>query len=298
MVKPDVASEHDLFRGRQAAVALFCLAAAVAALAPRWTHGQGAKLVYGLFVAVALLAVTAVVRQSPGLRRFSELSFAFFVFSVVQVLNNTIPRYVATSVLHRPPVSGNPLASTVPATVAIQTLETLIAVVPIVVLMRVAGMDFSSMYLRGGKAGRVLRVSIIFFLIMCFLTARLPSHHVIKTHGTLTFDRVLSLAPALVAVAFMNGLQEELLFRGLFLRRYSDIFGPHVAIVLQAAVFAIAHVGITYSASSLFFIVGIVFPLGLLLGYVMQTTDGMVAPVLFHAGGDLPIYLAFFSYVR
>jgi membrane protease YdiL (CAAX protease family) len=40
-----------------------------------------------------------------------------------------------------------------------------------------------------------------------------------------------------------------------------------------------------------------VFPLGLITGYLMRTTKGIVAPVILHAGTDIPIYIAFLSYV-
>jgi len=86
-------------------------------------------------------------------------------------------------------------------------------------------------------------------------------------------------------------------FRGLFLRKYDSVFGPYLANAVQAAIFALAHVGVSYTPFTLLFIVLIVFPLGLLLGYLMRSSNGIVAGSLFHAGADIPIYLAFLSYV-
>jgi hypothetical protein len=73
-----------------------------------------------LLIAAILLAVALLPRRPSGRPR--SLPFAFFVFAVVQVLNNSVP-YLAVSALHQPPVPGNPLASTVSGTVLIQLLK-------------------------------------------------------------------------------------------------------------------------------------------------------------------------------
>jgi membrane protease YdiL (CAAX protease family) len=62
-------------------------------------------------------------------------------------------------------------------------------------------------------------------------------------------------------------------------------------------VFTVAHVGISYTPNALLFLVVFVFPLGLFGGYLMRRTDSALAPVIFHAGADLPIYLSFLSFV-
>ena len=75
------------------------------------------------------------------------------------------------------------------------------------------------------------------------------------------------------------------------------MFGKHTSNLLQAVIFTIAHAGITYTPIALIFLIVIVFPLGLITGYLMRTTRGIVAPMILHAGTDIPIYLAFLSYV-
>jgi membrane protease YdiL (CAAX protease family) len=90
--------------------------------------------------------------------------------------------------------------------------------------------------------------------------------------------------------------QEELLFRGLFLQRYQNLFGNPGGNLLQATVFAIAHAGVSYTPIGFVFLFVVAFPLGLVSGYLMRTTRGLLAPVIFHAGLDIPIYLGFLSY--
>lgn len=278
-------------------LAILCLCAGVTPLAARWLAGDVARIAFGLVITAVFLALTLLARKGSFLGPFRELSFAFFVFAVVQVLNNSIPPFVGNSILHDPPIAGNPLASTVVGTVTIQLLETLIAIVPIIVLTKATGRDVGSVYARKGTLGRGIVIALIAFAIFYVLTATIPLHRLFPTNGTITPPRLLGLTPALFLVVISNGFQEEFLFRGLFLQKYNTFFGVHVSNVLQALVFAIAHAGVTYTPISLLFLVVFVFPIGLFTGYLMRATNGVIAPAIFHAGADIPIYLAFLSFV-
>jgi membrane protease YdiL (CAAX protease family) len=284
-------------------LALACLCAAAALLAARWIPDAVARIGYGLLVAAVLLALTLLAGKVASLRQFRELSFPFAVFALVQVLNDSIPGYVGVHVLRDPPTSGNPLASTVSGSVVMQLLETAIAVVPILVLTKVSGLDMGSIYARRGVIGRWLLFAVGAFVAFYLFTATLPLRpgspvqHLLPTNGAVTLDRFLALTPALLVMVLSNGFQEELLFRGLFLQRYTRFFGAGPANILQAAIFAFAHAGVTYTPTVLLFIVAVVFPGGLLAGYLMRASDGVVAPAIFHAAADIPIYLGFLSWV-
>ncbi|MGN6812163.1 MAG: lysostaphin resistance A-like protein [Thermomicrobiales bacterium] len=286
-----------------AAAALLCLGAGVAPLAARWIAGGGARVVYGVFLTALYLAVTLIARRSPALRPFWELSFAFSIFALVQVLNNAIPGYVGRHILHTPPQAGNPLASTVWGTVVIQLLETVIAILPVIGFTLLSGRDLGAIYARVGRRGGWLIFALVFFVgfyvYLATLTLRpdSPARRLLPTNGSLSLAHLLALTPALLVVALSNGFEEEVLFRGLFLQKYQALFGFGVANVLQAAVFAVAHIGISYTPTALFFIIVLVFPLGLVAGYLMRATNGVVVPAIFHAALDLAIYLAFLSYV-
>jgi len=278
-------------------LAVLCLAAGIAPLAARSIHGQLAEIIYGMVVASVLLATTLLIRRSSSLQKFWQLPFAFFVFALVQILNNFLPAYFSARVLHEHSVSGNPLASTVTGSIAIQLLDTLIAIAPIFVLTKVAGLDLGSVFARFGNFGRAYVIAIVAFVAIYVLIGLFPVHRLFPMHGTITLSRYLALTPALLVLVISNGFQEEFLFRGLFLQKYNLFFGPYVANVLQALIFAFAHAGVTYTPSALLFILVAVFPLGLVAGYLMRSSNGALAPALFHAGVDIPIYLAFLTYV-
>lgn len=279
-------------------LAVLCVAAGILALSMRYVPGDVTRIIWGLAVAALFLALTLVARRRQALRHYWELPFAFFVLALFVLLDNTLPHYIAISRLHTPPVSGNPLASTVGGTVAVQLVEVVIAVALVVGLTKASGGSLGGISLRWGTAGRALVIGIAGFVLFYGLFLLRPGgSQFFPMHGALTRQSYLALTPALLAIVVSNGFLEELVFRGLFLRKYNAFFGPFLANVTQAAIFALAHVGVSYTPFALLFIALIVFPLGLLLGYLMRSSDGILASTLFHAGADIPIYLAFLSYI-
>ena len=288
--------------GKQAILAGVCACAGIAPLAARWIHQDIASVGYGLVLTVAYLAFALVARRSAHLSKFAEISFAFFVFALVQVLNNAIPGAVGTYLLHVEPNAGNPFASTVSGTVTLQLLGALIAIVPIVALTKLSGADLASIYVRKNVDARWLLFAIATFAVCFGLTATSPlrpgsfMQRLLPTNGAITVERLIALSPALLIMVLSNGFEEEFLFRALFLRKYTWMLGPLIANVVQAVIFSIAHVGVGYTPMAVFFVVGVVFPLGLLAGYLMRASDSVVVPAIVHAGLDLPIYLVFLSY--
>ena len=283
--------------GTRVAVAVLCLAGGVLPLAARSIPAGGVRLVYGAALAVAFLAVTLWMRRSARFEAHWPLAFAFFVFALVQVLNNSLPAYFNDLVLHQPPVEGDPLASTASGSVVIQLLDTAIAIVPILVLIKLSRQSLTSMYMGPGRFGPQVIVAVVAFVALYVVATTVPLHRLFPMHGAMSLGRALPLTPALLALVVSNGFQEEFLFRGLFLKRFESALGVYSANLVQAMVFAFAHVGVTYTPSALIFVLIIVFPLGLASGYLMRSSRGFLAPVVFHAGVDIPIYLAFLSYV-
>jgi membrane protease YdiL (CAAX protease family) len=283
--------------GRRLILAVVCLCLGIIPFA-RWIPGDLVRIVY---VAV-LLAFALFARAQPLLRKYWEPAFAFAIFGLVAVLNGFVNGYVGTSLLHDPPNEGDPLASTVRGTVVIQLLDALSAIVPVILLTWISGRDLGSIYVRKGVLGRWFVFAIVFFVVFYVFLASLPlrpdspAHRLLPESSTLTLGRFLALTPALLLVSLCNGFEEEILFRGLFLQKYEVFFGARIANVVQALVFAAAHVGVTYTPNFLLFAVLLIFPLGLFGGYLMRRTKSVIIPGIFHGALDMGIYLAFLSY--
>lgn len=258
---------------------------------------DGGKVAFGVAVAVLYLAGWLWIRRQTALQPFRQLAFAFVVLAIVLALNDSLPDLVRSYVLHQSSSSHNPQASTAAGTVVITVLEMLIAVVPVVVLTLATGGNRQSIYMTVGRLGAALLIGAVVFVLCLVLAERLVSRNVIPVHGTLTLSRYLSLVPALIVTALANAFEEETLTRGLFLQKYLTFFSVPVAILIQAIVFAYAHLGTTYSANAAVFTLVVVLPLGIVLGYLMYSSKGIVASTLFHAGFDVFIFLSFLTYV-
>lgn len=290
------AAPPKLENGKKVVLAAACVLSGILPLAARWLPGEPLAIIYGLAVASILGVATFFLARHPTVQNLKPLFLAFFVFSVVQVLNNTVPKFILANVLHEAGTAGNPLASTLWGSVVIQLAETAIALVPIFLLTMSSRESLGEIYIQRGRIGVWLAAALVFFFAAYLLTPRAAAHR-FPVHGVVTISRYLSLSPSLLLMVISNGFQEEILFRALFLRKLISLFGFWTANVIQAIVFTVAHLGISYTANVMLFLVVFVFPLGLFGGYLMRKTDSVLAPAIFHAGADIPIYLSFLSFV-
>jgi membrane protease YdiL (CAAX protease family) len=285
-------------RGQKSVAALACVGAGSLPVASRDLSGGAAQIGGSGLLAVMFLTVALIARRSGTYRRYWEVPLAFSALAFFVLLDGTIPPFVGAHILHDTPVPGNPLASTVRGSIVIQLVETAITVSLVLLAVRISGGKLPSGYLRTGRFGRAYVVGIAGFVAFYLLTARVLSNtYFIPVNGTVTLSRYLSMTPALLVVVASNGFTEELLFRGLLMSKLNLLFGPILSTAVQALIFAFWHIGVTYTPLLLVFLVLAVFPLGLTAGYLTRSSNGIVAPSVFHAGADIPIYAAFLSYV-
>jgi membrane protease YdiL (CAAX protease family) len=283
----------------RAALAFLCLCATIAPLAARWIPNLAFALLFGLLIASILLALALGGSWRDSIDQYRELLLVLFTFALVQVLNNALPPLLRL-LLGESDTGVNPLGSTITGSVLVQLLETAIVFGPVLVIARLARLDLRSFYLRATSNGRWLVLAIVFFVGVYAFVATIPlrpdspAQQLLPTGAGLTVPRVIALTPALLIVALSNGFEEELLFRGIFLQRYALLFGAGWANALQAIVFTVAHLGVTYTPMLLVFLV-VVFALGVAAGVLMRASNSLVVPAVMHGALDLPIYLGFLA---
>lgn len=283
---------------RKAAFAVVCVVAAFLPAAGGYVPGGIARFIYLLLLTVVMLVLALVARRSRAWGRYWEIPLVFFGMALFWLADNYVPDFLRANVLHIGTTSGNPTASTIFGTVIIQFDELILTVIAVAVVLWISRSSLSSIYVRRGKFGRAYVIGIVGFFAFYVLTFRVLSHfHFLPVHGTIDLNRYLSLTPALVLVAGTNAFLEELFFRGLLMSKLNIAFGPYMATVVQAVIFASWHVGVTYSASVLGFVVLVVFPLGLIAGYLTRSSGSILPGWFFHAGADLAVYLGFLTSV-
>jgi uncharacterized protein len=250
-------------------------------------------------LATLFLAIALLLRRNEKFGRYWQIPFAFFVFTVAgfaaDVNISPLQRVFVGDVLHEAPTANNPLASTVLGTVLVQLFSTLCIVVPIVLLVRASGADLGSLFISRSKSWPVVAIGFLGLLGFYYLAAR-GRTAAFFPHSAVSPSRFLALTPALLVLVLLNGLREELWFRGLFLKRYGPLLGPWTSNVLTAVIFTSFHVQVQYALHLLPFL-AFTFVLGLICGYLMQRSGSLLGSVLFHAGSDIPIFLAYLSYV-
>jgi membrane protease YdiL (CAAX protease family) len=233
---------------------------------------------------LVLLGSSLLLRRNDRLRKYWLVIFAFFIASCAQALDYYLSGWL-------PSLLGLDIES--PAGITMDKLEsTLLIVIPILVLTRLSGNNMGSIYLQKGN----LKLGLIIGLPVFFVVAALsiPWAQWQYQVGDLSLQRVLPWIPWILLFVLANSINEELLFRGLFLPKLEPFLRAFPANLCMAIPFTMLHIGIDYSRNTLL-LLALLLPLGLLLGYVMQKTRSILGPWLIHASMDIAVVLSLFS---
>ena len=273
---------------RLAFVVLFLLCGLLIFVAPHFLQNE-AQVIAQVCIAVAFFLFAVWLHMREPRSNYFYVTFAFFIGSFVTLLEILVQ------------LSGVVSLSTVDGMFLSQIMSTLVVVVPIVLLTRVSGTDLGGIYLQRGRLRLGLLVGLGPFLFMLILILAFPAglryaSTLFSISEDLTYERLLSLMPMVVAFVVLNGFKEKLLNRGIFLKKFETFLGAWPSNILTAFVFTATHIGVEYTPVLLVFL-GITFLLALAWGYVMQKTDSIIGSALFHGAMDITIILGIFSYL-
>jgi membrane protease YdiL (CAAX protease family) len=245
---------------------------------------ENAELPARIALILVLLGSSLLLRRSDRLRKYWPVIFAFFIASFAQALDYYLSGWL-------PGLLG--LDTESPAGIAVDKLEsTILIVIPTLVLIRLSENSMGSIYLQKGNLKLGLIIGLAVFIVVAALS--IPWAQWQYRVGDLSLQRVLHWIPWILLFVLANSINEELLFRGLFLQKLEPFLGVFPANLCMAIPFAMLHIGIDYSQNTLL-LLALLLPLGLLLGSVMQKTRSMLAPWLIHASVDIAVALSLFS---
>jgi uncharacterized protein len=239
----------------------------------------GRIVLIGILLVLALLA-----RRSARFVRYWQVLFGLFIMALAVSLDLFVARFLVESLgLDDKTLSG----------IALQKLNDGVSVAIVVLLFtRLSGSSLGSIYVQKGDLKSGLWTGFIAFAIAA--AGSIPITGLMFTGRASDLATVLNWIPWILICVLSNALNEELLFRGLFLRKLEPFFGGLLSIGLIALVFTALHIGVTYPQNQKFFIF-ITFPLALVWGAITHKTQSIWGSVLFHAGTDIPIFLSIFS---
>lgn len=238
----------------------------------------GTQVLAAVFLIVALL-----LRKSERHRDLGPTFFAFFVFAFVFLARFAIAGLVAQVAP----------ADTPAGELLVPIALFLSVVVTIVLLAKVSGRTLASLCVQrgdlrvglvvGGLALLVLYVGAIVGFLLAFGASR-----------GVSLGQLLSLTPAVLWLSVWNAPNEELWFRGLFLKEWEPHLGKKASNLLQAPMFALGHYVPEFTRFGPAFIVtflALAFIAALGFGYLIQRTDSLLGATLAHMGADVSIFL-------
>jgi hypothetical protein len=183
-----------------------------------------------------------------------------------------------------------------PVGYALQKMNELFVVgVTVIFLNRCMGGTLGDLYIQKGNLKLGLIIGITAFVIAS--ATALPIAKFMFKLNTQVHPSFWQFLPWLVLFVFANAAMEELLFRGLFLKRLQPMFGMFFSNFMIALVFTGLHRAADYTSQMSFFLVVLVL-FALAWGYCTQKTNALWAAILFHAGMDISIMLGIFSNLK
>ena len=151
----------------------------------------------------------------------------------------------------------------------------------------IGGYKLKNIYLTKGRLIPGVIIGILFFILFGYLAINNPQQRIEPDFLRKNYFWILIFV-------FANGFMEELIFRGIFLKKLNQYMKPVWAIILTSICFAVPHLTVNYDPDVLVF-AGIVFVLGIICGFAMHYTRSIIAPMLIHAGADLMIIIPVYA---
>lgn len=241
---------------------------------------RGSLLTIQAALLAILLVFTVWLRSSASGRPYWPVFYAFFVGGLAVLVSTVFSDSLMA-------LFGATLTN--PQGIAVAKFsESLLRVAAILLLMAIVGTDRGAIYLQKGRLGYGLAIGMLGFIVLA-VWGFLP---VASQPGGV--NKLLSLLPWILLFILSNAFMEELMFRGIFLKRYEAFLGRGLSLLLTSIVFTLLHFQAGYVLNSLLFLVQL-FPFALAWGWLMQKTDSLWGSVLFHAGADCIIMFNIFK---
>jgi membrane protease YdiL (CAAX protease family) len=232
---------------------------------------------------VFLVAVFALVQRSAHFGKYSAIIYGLLILTIAFSLDRILGIYL---------IEYLGVTDHTPAGWAIPKLQECIVVVGVVILFtRMAGNSLGSIYIQKGNLRLGLTIGLLTFSLAA--AGSIPMATLFQAQN-LSIERIIPWIPWVLIFVLANASMEEILFRGLFLRKLDPFFGKWIPNLMIAIVFTLMHRLANYTSDQVIFL-AVLFPLALAWGYLMQKTDAVWASILFHAGMDIPIILGIFS---
>ena len=213
------------------------------------------------------------VYLQPKDATLSSLLVAVSLASLVRVFSLAVPRYNFVS---RP--ETNPL-NTVPW-LALVSIPLLVSIMAVAYVQGLRPRDLGLIFARWQE------IPVQAVIAMTGIPLGLVEFAILRPDGWIPALAVGQLLIGGVVIFLATGLSEELIFRGILLKRAVEGLGERYGLLYVTAIFASLHI-FFLSAVDLTF----VFAVGLFYGFVVLRTKNLWGAILSHSLGNVILYL-------
>jgi len=241
------------------------------------------NLTYNLIVSGVFFFAALWFKYDKRLTKFWQITFMFFVASTIYPIT-TLTAEWKNGVLSQLGVTA---VVTSQGTAFDKVLQMLLTIVPILILVKVSGVDLGSIYLKRGN----LKMGLSFGTLVWFNFA--TSAFLFFAERFTSTDRLIAALLWGLVFSFANGFLEELWFRSIFLRSLEPHLGISGSVLLTSIIFSVIHAGSTYLIPiAMPFMLANTFTLGLACGYLTMKSDSIWGSTLIHAAADFFLFVA------
>jgi membrane protease YdiL (CAAX protease family) len=260
-------------------LAVFVLGSNYVQLFPTNGNKIYAVCLTGLFLVAALL-----FKRSVKFSKYWPVAYAFFIASTVNLVSVFFAGYNIEFVhLFGYTTDANRIDAFA------KMYETLLIVIPIIVLTLISGADLGSIFIKLGNQNYKWGFGVGGLVLVNFFTSVLiffgTGYELPKLGSAIVWGFVFSIC---------NAFSEELWIRGLFMKKMFPIIGIAGTVVLTSTTFAIFHLTSVAYLPAIAVPVFLIntFTLGLACGILMQKTDSIWGAYLIHMAADIFLFIA------
>jgi membrane protease YdiL (CAAX protease family) len=246
--------------------------------------GDVVLLTRSAIAGILVLTTLVLYRTKDRDSVFLQISFAFLIASIGLLLAFFFGKWYQLI----PGLSTDTVEGTTIAKVA----EVIPIVFAILVGTWLIERSYKPVFLTGGNHKKSLGLGLILSPV-----ALIPFFAMGGLGLSAGIETIAAWLPWLCVFGFSNGFMEELMIRGLFLKRYDSLFGQRQSLVLTSVIFAFFHQAVLQYTDMVTFMAFLVvtFLLGLVWGYIMQKSDSIWGAVVAHAVADILLLITVFG---
>jgi membrane protease YdiL (CAAX protease family) len=243
--------------------------------------GTGRRAFLTVIPPIILLGLALLFYRNVSLRKYWEVTFALFC--------GTFGLFLAWAPGSWPERHLGVSANTAQGLAILKFFELLPVALPIILLTRFVQGNLAPIYLQKGNLkiglGIGLGLSVIIF-----------GMYILISWSKIDLEKTLRAITWMIIFSILDAFFEELLIRGLLLRRFIGLLGITWSLVLSALVYSLFFLGVQSVTGPIpFGALIFILPLGLLYSFIMQKSDSIWGSLSLHATIDMIFLIGFFA---